>query len=97
MTTTDNRVIVIPNGTISNSDITNTTKQDRRLLVLEFSVSYDADVALIRDILLKEMKHRSDILVKRANESCCDQIKPCETAYECEMLGGNIKILGCLL
>ena len=34
LTTTDNRVIVIPNGTISNSDITNTTKQDRRLLVL---------------------------------------------------------------
>lgn len=64
LTTTDNRVIVIPNGTISNSDVTNTTKQDKRLLILEFSVSYDADVALIRSILLKEMKHRNDILVK---------------------------------
>lgn len=76
LTTTDNRVIVIPNGTISNSDITNTTKQDRRLLVLEFSVSYDADVALIRDILLKEMKHRSDILVKEPMNVVVTRLNP---------------------
>lgn len=76
LTTTDNRVIVIPNGTISNSDITNTTKQDRRLLVLEFSVSYDADVALIRDILLKEMKHRSDILVKEPMRVVVTRLNP---------------------
>lgn len=76
LTTTDNRVIVIPNGTISNSDITNTTKQDRRLLVLEFSVSYDADVTLIRDILLKEMKHRSDILVKEPMRVVVTRLSP---------------------
>ena len=76
LTTTDNRVIVIPNGTISNSDITNTTKQDRRLLVLEFSVSYDADVSLIRDILLKEMKHRSDILVKEPMRVVVTRLSP---------------------
>ena len=76
LTTTDNRVIVIPNGTISNSDITNTTKQDRRLHVLEFSVSYDADVALIRDILLKEMKHRSDILVKEPMRVVVTRLSP---------------------
>ena len=76
LTTTDNRVIVIPNGTISNSDITNTTKQDRRLLVLEFSVSYDADVALIRDILHKEMKHRSDILVKEPMRVVVTRLSP---------------------
>ena len=76
LTTTDNRVIVIPNGTISNSDITNTTKQDRRLLVLEFSVNYDADVALIRDILLKEMKHRSDILVKEPMRVVVTRLSP---------------------
>ena len=76
LTTTDNRVIVIPNGTISNSDITNTTKQDRRLLVLEFSFSYYADVALIRDILLKEMKHRSDILVKEPMRVVVTRLSP---------------------
>ena len=76
LTTTDNRVIVIPNGTISNSDITNTTKQDRRLLVLEFSDSYDADDAMIRDILLKEMKHRSDILVKEPMRVVVTRLSP---------------------
>lgn len=43
------------------------------------------------------MKHRSDILVKEPMRVVVTRIKPCETAYECEMLGGNIKILGCLL
>ena len=50
--------------------------RERCLLVLEFSVSYDADVALIRDILLKEMKHRSDILVKEPMRVVVTRLSP---------------------
>ena len=46
------------------------------MLVLEFSVSYDADVALIRDILLKEMKHRSDILVTEPMRVVVTRLSP---------------------
>ena len=60
--TTDNRVVVIPNGTISNTDVTNATKLDKRLLVLPFSVGYDADISTVRQLLLEEMEKHSDIL-----------------------------------
>lgn len=60
--TTDNRVVVIPNGAISNTDVTNATKQDKRMLVLPFSVGYDTDIAALRELLLKEMEKHPDIL-----------------------------------
>ena len=37
--TVDNRVIVIPNGTLSNSNLINNTKQDRRLIDIEVGIS----------------------------------------------------------
>lgn len=47
--TTDNKVVVIPNGTISNSNVTNTTKQDERMLVLDFTVGLNTDIAEVRE------------------------------------------------
>lgn len=51
--TTDNKVVVIPNGTISNSNVTNTTKQDERMLVLEFTVGLNTDIAEVREKIMK--------------------------------------------
>ena len=51
--TTDNKVIVIPNGTISNSNVTNTSNQEDRMLVLDFMVHYGAETAKVRKIVLE--------------------------------------------
>lgn len=51
--TTDNKVVVIPNGTISNSNVTNTTKQDERMLVFEFTVGLNTDIAEVREKIIK--------------------------------------------
>ena len=51
--TTDNKVVVIPNGTISNSNVTNTTKQDERMLVLDFTVGLNSDIAEVREKIMK--------------------------------------------
>lgn len=51
--TTDNRVIVIPNGILSNSSLTNVTKLDRRRLDLLVGISYEADIRTAKDILYK--------------------------------------------
>lgn len=51
--TTDNKVIVIPNGTISNSNVTNTSNQEDRMLVLDFMVNYGAETAKVRKIVLE--------------------------------------------
>ena len=49
--TIDNRVIVIPNGTLSNSNLINNTKQERRLIDIEVGISYDADIKEVKRIL----------------------------------------------
>ena len=51
LTTPDNKKVVVPNGALSNSTITNYSAYDTRRLSLDFSVSYKADLALVKKVL----------------------------------------------
>ncbi len=66
LSTIDNKTIVIPNGMLTNSSLTNATAKDERRLDLKVSISYQADLrkakALIEEIL------RSDEYVMKDEE-----------------------------
>ena len=47
----DNKHIVIPNGTLSNSTITNVTARDQRRLEIKVGISYNADIQKAKEIL----------------------------------------------
>ena len=47
----DNKHIVIPNGTLSNTAITNVTARDQRRLEIKVGISYNADIQKAKDIL----------------------------------------------
>ena len=47
----DNKAIMIPNGTLSNSSIVNVTAMDKRRLDLIFQVAYDSDIQQVKEIL----------------------------------------------
>lgn len=49
--TIDNKAIMIPNGTLSNSSITNVTAMTKRRLDLRFNVAYDSDIAKVKELL----------------------------------------------
>lgn len=51
--TIDNKAIMIPNGTLSNSSIINATAMTKRRLDLRFNVAYDSDIAKVKEILTK--------------------------------------------
>lgn len=51
--TVDNRIVTIPNGTISASTITNYTRGGTRRLELEFTVSYEAPVERVKAVMLR--------------------------------------------
>lgn len=51
--TIDNKAIMIPNGTLSNSSIINATAMTKRRLDLRFNVAYDSDIAKVKDILTR--------------------------------------------
>ncbi len=49
--TVDNRMIVIPNGTLANTSLTNVTMSDKRQIDITISISYDADIRQAKDLL----------------------------------------------
>lgn len=49
--TVDNKAIMIPNGTLSNSSIVNVTAMKKRRLDLLFGVAYDSDIQKVKEIL----------------------------------------------
>ncbi len=51
--TVDNRTVVFPNGTLSNSNLVNVTAEPFRRIDLEIPVSYDDDIREVRSMLLE--------------------------------------------
>jgi small conductance mechanosensitive channel len=51
LTTPDNKVVVIPNGQVASSPITNYTALEQRRVDLMFGVGYDDDLKLARQVL----------------------------------------------
>lgn len=61
--TVDNRMILIPNGTLSNSSITNVTHMEKRRIDLLIGVSYEANLAKTKQVLLDVVKSEDKILL----------------------------------
>lgn len=49
----DNKKIVVPNGTLSNSTIINVTAKETRKLEIKVGISYESDIQKAKDILQK--------------------------------------------
>lgn len=51
LTTSDNKKIVIPNGTVSNSVVTNYSTHDTRRIDFDFTIAYTADLDVAKKVL----------------------------------------------
>lgn len=60
--TIDNRLILIPNGTLSNSSITNVTHMEKRRIDLLIGVSYEANLAKTKQVLRDVVQCEEKIL-----------------------------------
>lgn len=64
LSTVDNKTIVIPNGMLTNSSLTNATAKAERRLNLKVSIAYEADLrkakALVEEILRKDACVKED-------------------------------------
>lgn len=61
--TYDGKMIVIPNGTLSNTSLTNLTKQEKRRLEFRIPVEYDVDLRLAKSVLEQVITKESMVLV----------------------------------
>lgn len=61
--TTDNRVVYIPNGSLANGVIVNNSVKENRRVDIVMSVSYDTNLELAKNLLLKCMNN-NDLVLK---------------------------------
>ena len=64
--TYDNKVITIPNGTITASVLVNYSREEKRRVDLTFTISYDSDIAKAKDVLLAVAESNPDIFAEPA-------------------------------
>lgn len=62
--TSDNKVIILPNGPVANGNITNFTKASKRRVEWHFSLAYGDDIDLAKSLLEKFLAEDKKILKK---------------------------------
>lgn len=74
--TSDNKVIVIPNGTISNSNVTNTSKEQYRLLIVDFMAPYSLETSKVRSAVIEIMEKYEKISNDKAMSVVISKLDP---------------------
>jgi small conductance mechanosensitive channel len=62
LTTPDNKIITIPNGTLTNSVVENYSAVENRRVDLKFTTSYDNDVEKVKGILMEIISNHEKVL-----------------------------------
>lgn len=80
--TGDNKVVIIPNGTLANSNITNVSREEFRRVDMVFGVAYDSDLKLVKSLLqataekhelvLKDEEHAIKVFINEFGASSID-------------------------
>lgn len=60
--TGDNRTIILPNGTLANTSLTNVTQADKRRIDIAVGVSYDADIKKTKEVLMAVLNSEGRLL-----------------------------------
>ncbi|MBQ3046299.1 MAG: mechanosensitive ion channel [Clostridia bacterium] len=63
LVTIDNKRVIVPNSTITSSNIINYNAESKRRIDFVFSISYDADISKTREVLL-EVIRKNDLILK---------------------------------
>lgn len=62
MRTFDNKMVIIPNGSLANTSITNYTANNKRRIEIKVGISYDSDMKRAKDILMNVINSQDGIL-----------------------------------
>ncbi|WP_456378647.1 mechanosensitive ion channel family protein [Lutibacter sp.] len=62
LTSPENKLVIIPNGILSNGNIINYTEEGKLRVDLTFGVSYDADIKQTKDVLMQVLLRDKNVL-----------------------------------
>ena len=88
--TPDDKVIILPNGTLANTSLTNVTATDIRRLDLSVGISYTADLKKAKEIAMQELtadtaclkEKEKDVFVNNLGDSAVELIVRCYVKNE---------------
>ena len=66
ITTFDNKLIQLPNGSLSNSNITNYTVNKKRRVDIDISVSYSSDIDKVKKVI-NELISKNELVLQEEN------------------------------
>lgn len=72
--TVDNKTVIIPNGSLANTSLTNVTAQDKRRLDLTVGISYDADLKKAKQLIEELLRKDEDVLQSEGIDVFVDQL-----------------------
>ena len=72
--TVDNKKVVIPNGTLSNSSLINVTAEDKRRIDITVGVSYTANLKLAKEVCLNLLAAQPAVLQDQNNLFVVDDL-----------------------
>jgi len=62
--TVDNKTVIIPNGTLANTSLTNVTAQDKRRVDLSVGISYGADLKKAKELIEELFRKDEEVLLE---------------------------------
>lgn len=65
LATIDNKIIVLPNGTLANTSLTNVTANKMRRVDLRIGISYEADIRHAKQVITDVLREDEDTLKDR--------------------------------
>lgn len=74
LSTIDNKTIVIPNGMLTNSSLTNATAKDERRLDLKVDISYQADLRMAKRVIEELLKKDECVLQEEEIQVFVDEL-----------------------
>ncbi|WP_196896164.1 mechanosensitive ion channel family protein [Aureivirga marina] len=72
--TPDNKLVIIPNGALSNGNIVNYSAEGTRRIDFTFGISYDADIKQAKDILLNIVNSNDKVLKDTETEALVNEL-----------------------
>jgi small conductance mechanosensitive channel len=60
--TIDNKIVVVPNGIITNSSLTNVTRQEERLIDIRVGIGYEDDITQAKEIMRQIAANHAETL-----------------------------------
>lgn len=88
--TVDNKLVIIPNGTLSNDRLINVTAMDKRRVDIGMMISYQSDLQLTKKVLTAVMMKQEKVLLEENADVIVTELADVGVRIECRCWAATV-------